>query len=104
MVIEILKCYQTCTCLLELILKQNTGGEGVLSQIFMGDETCIPPFGTRIQAEVSEMVPHETSPRKKKSMCVPSAGKIMVTISWDVKGVNFVNFIPRSSSELCLLY
>jgi hypothetical protein len=54
----------------------------------------------QIQAEVSGMVPHDI-PKEGKFECWPSAGKIVVTLSWDLKGVNFVSFLPGDSSELC---
>jgi len=62
----------------------------------------IEPLSTvwiQIQAEVSGMVPLAI-PNKGKFNCWPSAGKIMATLSWDFKGVNFVSFLPGDSSEL----
>jgi len=66
----------------------------------------IEPLSTvwmQIQAEVSGMVPHDI-PKEGKFKCWPSAGKIMATLSWDFKGVNFMSCLPGDSSELCLLY
>ena len=39
-----------------------------------------------------------TSPKNKKLQSVPSAGKIVVTVFWDEKGVILVNFSLRGKS------
>ena len=45
------------------------------------------------------------SPRPKKFKTQPSAGKVMVTVFWDAKGVIMLDFLPKNNnwSVLCKL-
>ena len=44
------------------------------------------------------------SPRPKKFKTQPSAGKVMVTVFWDAKGVNMLDFLPERSTIIGVYY
>ena len=44
------------------------------------------------------------SPRPKKFKTQPSAGKVMVTVFWDAKGVIMLDFLPKRSTITGVYY
>ena len=44
------------------------------------------------------------SPRPKKFKMQPSAGKVMVTVFWDAKGVIMLDFLPKRSTITGVYY
>ena len=44
------------------------------------------------------------SPRPKKFMTQPSAGKVMATVFWDAKGVIMLDFLPKRSTITGVYY
>jgi hypothetical protein len=69
-------------------------GESFLSRIVTGDETWSHHFEPETRNQSVEWH-HPTSPRKKKFMVTPSAGKVMATVFWDAEGVILVDIMPH---------
>ena len=44
------------------------------------------------------------SPRPKKLKTQPSAGKVMATVFWDAKGVIMLDFLPKRSTIIGVLF
>ena len=64
-------------------------GEAFWSRIVTGDETWAPHYQPEKKRQSVECQ-HPQSPRKKKFKTTPSAGKVMITIFWDIDGVILV--------------
>ena len=80
----------------ELLERFDAEGEAFLSRIVTGDETWAhhEPETKRQSMEWH----HPQSPRKKKFKTTPSAGKVMITVFWDVDGVILVNVMARGET------
>lgn len=74
----------------DLLHSYDTGDEGSLSQIITGDET-------RIQAAAEGMAPY-ASPKEEELKSAPSAGRMMVTVFSDDKGVILLNVLPTGTT------
>ena len=64
-------------------------GEAFWSRIVTGDETWAHHYQPEKKRQSVEYQ-HPQSPRKKKFKTTPSAGKVMITIFWDIDGVILV--------------
>jgi hypothetical protein len=62
----------------------------------MEDETWVQHSEPKLKWQFMQWHNPKSS-RKKKCKSVPSAGKIMVTVFWDEKGVIFVNILHREA-------
>jgi hypothetical protein len=47
---------------------------------------------------INEVASSLLSPSPKKLKCVPSAGKVMMTVFWDARGVILVDFLPKGET------
>jgi hypothetical protein len=77
-----------------------------LERIVTADETWLHHYEPESKAQ-SMAWKRPTSPVAKEFKSQPSVGKIMVTISWDMKGAILVNFTPNgetvnSQISICL--
>jgi hypothetical protein len=70
----------------ELLQHFDAEGEAFLSWIITGDETWAHHCDPETKRQSMEWH-HPQSPRKKKFKTAPSAGKVMITVFWDVDGV-----------------
>ena len=57
-------------------------------------ETWVHYFEPENKAQSRQLV-GPGSPRSKKYKTQPSAGKVMVTVFWDAKGVIMLDFLPK---------
>jgi len=64
-------------------------GEAFLSRIVTGDKTWAHHYELETKRQSMEWH-HPHSPRKKKFKTTPSAGKLMITVFWDIDGVILV--------------
>ena len=81
----------------ELLEHFDAEEEAFLSWIVTGDETCAhhcEPETKRQSVEWHRL----PSPRKKKSKTTPSAGKVTITIFWDIAGVILVGVMARGET------
>jgi hypothetical protein len=72
-------------------------GEDFLSRIVTGDETWAHHYEPEKKRR-SMKWHHPLAPRKKKFKTTPSAGKIMITVFWDIDGVILVDVVARSET------
>ena len=80
----------------ELLKRFEAEGDGFLGRIVTGDETwvhCHQPETKKASKEWS----HTSSPKPKKFRTQPSAGKVMVTLFWDERGVILEHYMPRGT-------
>jgi hypothetical protein len=64
----------------------GTTAADFLARIITGDETWVHFHQPETKRESKEWC-HSTSPKPKKCRTEPSAGKVMLTLFWDKKGV-----------------
>jgi histone-lysine N-methyltransferase SETMAR len=70
----------------ELLKRFETEGDGLLGRIVMGDETWVHYYQPETK-KASEERRYTFSPKPKKFRTQPSAGKVMLTLLWDKRGV-----------------
>ena len=68
-----------------------------MSRIVTGDETWAHHYEPETKRQSMEWH-HPQSPRKKKFKTTPSAGKLMVTVFWDIDGVILVDVMARGET------
>jgi hypothetical protein len=69
-------------------------GDGFLGRIVTGDETCVyyhQPENNKAREEWR----HTSSPKQKKFRTKSSAGKVMLTLFWDKRGVILEPYMAR---------
>ena len=80
----------------ELLRCFEQEGDGFLARIFTGDETWVH-FHQPETKRASKEGRHSSSPKPKKFRTEPSAGKVMLTLFWDEKGVILEHYTPRGT-------
>lgn len=68
-----------------------------LAQIVTGDETWVHHWDPETKTESMQWV-HKGSPPPKKARTQPSAGKLMATIFWDIRGILLIEYMPKGST------
>lgn len=79
----------------QLLDRFNAEGETFLQRIVTGDETWVHHY-TPETKRASMQWKHVTSPSPRKFRVQRSAGKVMATVFWDVKGVLLLDFLERN--------
>ena len=85
------------------LLKRFRSKDDFLLRLVTVDET----FGFIIMSQrikLSRQWVGSGSPRPKKFKKQPSAGKVMATVFWDVKGVIMLDFLPKRSTMTGVYY
>lgn len=72
-------------------------GDSFLRSIMTGDETWVFHYDPETKRQSMEWR-HSTSPRVRKFKTAKSAGKIMLTIFWDSRGVIHKEYMVRSTT------
>ena len=85
--------FEACSELIESHKSDKT----FLSRIVTVDETWVHHYKPESKRSSMEWR-HPTSPRVKKFKSQCSAGKIMATVFWDIKGVILVDFMPKGTT------
>ena len=67
------------------------------------DETWVHYYEPENKAQRHQWV-GPGSPRPKKFKMQPSAGKVVVTVFWDAKGVIMLDFLPKRSTITGVYY
>ena len=80
---ELLKCFEA-------------EGDGFLGRIVTGDETWVHYYQPETK-KASKEWHHNSSPKLKKFRTQPSVGKVMLTLFWDERGVNWSTTCPEGT-------
>ena len=84
----------------DLLYPFSTGGKDFLLQVVMVRWTWFQDFGPKSDQRLKW---HSTSCSSKENFrCVPSAGKVMITVLWDEKGVPVVHAFRKGMTAHCL--
>jgi len=81
---ELLKCFEA-------------EGDGFLGRTVTGDETWVHYHQSETK-KASKEWHHTSSPKPKKFRTQPSAGKVMLTLFWDERGVILEHYMPRGNT------
>ena len=85
------KRVENCQHLLD---RYNIEGEEILSRIVTGDEKWVHHYEPESKRQRMEWK-HPGSPEKKKFKTQPSAGKVMLTVFWDLKGSILEDYLEK---------
>ena len=85
------------------LLKRFRSKDGFLLRLVTVDETWIHYYEPENKAQSRQWV-GSGSPRPKKFKTLPSAGKMMAPVFWDVKGVIVLDFLPKRSTITGVYY
>lgn len=89
-----LKRLNVCT---ELLKRYASEGDAFMNNIITGDESWAHHYTPETKRQ-SMQWHHLGSPPPKKFKVTPSAGKVMVTVFWDMQGVLLVEFLPKGET------
>jgi histone-lysine N-methyltransferase SETMAR len=78
-------------------------GDGFLARIVTGDETWVHYHQPETKRASKEWR-HSPSPKPKKFRAQPSAGKVMLTLFWDERGVILEHYTPRGNTIISASY
>lgn len=79
----------------QLLDRFNAEGEMFLERIVTGDETWVHHYTPETKRS-SMQWKHVASPSPRKFRLQRSAGKVMATVFWDIKGVLLLDFLERN--------
>ena len=85
------------------LLKRFRSKDDFLLRLVTVDETWVHYYEPENKAQSRQWV-GPGSPRPKKFKTQPSAGKVMVTVFWDAKGVIMLDFLPKRSTITGVYY
>ena len=85
------------------LLKRFRSKDDFLLRLVTVDETWVHYYEPDNKAQSLQWV-GPGSPRPKKFKTQPSAGKVMATVFWDVKGVILLDFLPKRSTITGVYY
>lgn len=81
----------------ELLERYRMEGDQFMNSIVTGDESWAHHYEPETKRQ-SMQWHHLGSPSPKKFKCSPSAGKVMMTVFWDHRGVIFIDFLPKGKT------
>ena len=81
----------------ELLEHFDAEAEAFLSRIVTGDETWAHHYEPESKRQSMEWR-HPQSPKKKKFKTTASAGKVMITVFWDIDGAILVDMTARGET------
>jgi len=87
----------------ELLRRFEREGDGFLARTVTGDETWVY-FHQPEKKRASREWRHSSSPKQKKFRTETSAGKVMLTLFWDEKGVILEHYTPRGTTVTSASY
>jgi len=87
----------------ELLRRFEREGDGFLVRIITEDETWVH-FHQPETKRASKEWCHSSSPKPNKFRTEPSAGKVMLTLFWDEKGVILEHYTPRGTTVTSASY
>lgn len=89
-----LKRLNVCT---DLLQRYALEGDAFMNCIVTGDESWAHHYEPETKRQ-SMQWHHIGSPSPKKFKLAPSAGKVMITVFWDVHGVLLVEYLPKGET------
>jgi len=87
----------------ELLKRFEAESDGFLGRIVTGDETWVHYHRPETK-KASKEWRHTSSPKPKKFRTQPSAGKVMLTLFWDERGVILEHYMPRGNAVTSAMY
>lgn len=81
----------------QMLQRYESDGEQFMSSIITGDESWAHHYEPETKRQSMEWH-HLGSPSPKKFKCSPSAGKVMMTVFWDSRGVILIDFLPKGET------
>jgi hypothetical protein len=81
----------------QLLRRYAVEGDNFLLNIVTGDESWFHHFDPETKRHNMEWH-HLTSPKKKKTKTVPSAGKVMGTVFWESEECILVDFLEKGKT------
>jgi len=78
-------------------------GDGFLGRTVTGDETWVH-YSQPETKKANKEWRHTSSPKPKKFRTQPSAGKVMLTLFWDERGVILEHYMPRGNTVTSATY
>jgi len=85
---------EVCT---QMLQRYRVEGEEFMNSIVTGDESWAHHYEPETKRQ-SMQWHHLGSPSPKKFKLSPSAGKVMITVFWDIQGVLFLDFLPKGKT------
>jgi [histone H3]-lysine36 N-dimethyltransferase SETMAR len=86
--------FNICT---DLLQRYASEGCAFMNRIVTGDESWAHHYEPETKRQ-SMQWHHIGSPTPKKFKLAPSAGKVMITVFWDVQGVLLIDFLPKGET------
>jgi histone-lysine N-methyltransferase SETMAR len=87
----------------EILKRFEAEGDGFLGRIVTGDETRVQYHQPETK-KASEEWHHTSSPKPNKFRTQSSAGKVMLTLFWDKRGVILEDYMPRGDPVTSTTY
>ena len=87
----------------ELLKRFEAEDDGFLGRIVTGDETWVHYHQPETK-KASKEWRHTSSPKPKKFLTQPYAGKVMVTLFWDERGLSLERYMPRGNTVTSTTY
>ena len=78
----------------QMLQRVQNEGEQFMNRIVTGDESWAHHYEPETKRQ-SMQWHHLGSPSPKKFKLAPSAGKVMITVFWDSRGVLLLDFLPK---------
>jgi histone-lysine N-methyltransferase SETMAR len=94
------RCVDACQ---ELLKRFEAEGDGFLERIFTGNETWVQYHQPKTK-KASKERRHTSSPKPKIFRTQSSAGKVMLTLFWDERGVILEHYIARGNTVTSATY
>jgi hypothetical protein len=88
------RCVDACQ---ELLKCFEAEVDGFLGRIVTGDETWVHNHQPETK-KASKEWRHTSSPKPKRFRTQPSAGRVMLTLFWDKRGVILECYMPRGNT------
>lgn len=85
---------EVCT---QMLQRYRAEGENFMKSIVTGDESWAHHYEPETKRQ-SMQWHHLGSPSPKKFKLLPSAGKVMITVFWDIQGVLLLDFLPKGET------
>ena len=81
----------------QMLQRYRNEGEQFMNSIVTGDESWVHHYEPETKRQ-SMQWRHLGSPSPKKFKLSPSAGKVMITVFWDSRGVLLLDFLPKGET------
>lgn len=81
----------------ELLRLEQSYGEDFWNRLITVDETWLPFYNPKTKAQSMEWR-RRGEPPPIKAKIVPGAGKVMITVFWDIEGIILVDYLPKGDT------